>query len=309
VVVLVGSYTSRILALRRDPESGALSDPATVAELANPSWLALHPTLDVIYAVSETENGAVAAFHRDGTALGRQPSHGGEPCHVAVDPSGSRLAVANYGGGSVTVYPLSPNGSIGPAERIIPFGEEAHAHQVVFHADRAIVTDLGNDEIRQYTPDFSSMAVTHMPTGSGPRHLVFHPDGHAFATAELGAAVLVLDPDLGLLASLPATHSAAAENFPSGLTLSPDGHFLYVANRGPDVVTVFAVEGTELTPVTDVPTGGEWPRDLTFVEDMLYIANQRSDNITCFTIDAGIPYLAGIFTTERPSRILATCDS
>ncbi|HZM83647.1 MAG TPA: lactonase family protein [Candidatus Limnocylindrales bacterium] len=304
--VYAGSYTSSILSFQHDAATGALGDPAVVANLVNPSWLTRHPHLDVFYAVSETADGAVAAFHLDGTPLGTQPSHGSDPCHLAVNPNGSRLVVANYGGGSIAVYPLDAvDGRILPAERVESFGARARAHHVVFHADRAVVTDLGNDMFRLYTLDFSRWAVAHVPTGSGPRHLVFHPDGHAFATAELSSKVLVLDPDLGLLASVNATISAVSENFPSGLTLSPDGRFLYVANRGRDCVTVFAVDGTVLTPLTDAPCGGVWPRDLAFIGDTLYVANERSDSIVAFRLDAGIPTPTGVFGAPKPSRLLA----
>jgi len=306
VLVYAGSYTSQILRFRRDPATGALSDPAPVARLENPSWLTRHPRLPVFYAVSETADGAVAAFRLDGAALGTQPSHGAEPCHLAVDPTGARLVVANYGGGSIAVYPLDEvDGSILPAERVLSFGERAHAHQVVFHQDRAVVTDLGNDQIRQYTLDFSRVAIGHLPTGLGPRHLVFHPGGHAFATAELGASVLVLEPDLSLLATLNATCAAVPEKFPSGLTLSPDSRFLYVANRGPDCVTVFAVDGTTLTPVRDVPCGGVWPRDIGFIGDTLYVANERSDAIVAFGFEDGIPVAKGVFPSPKPTRVVA----
>jgi 6-phosphogluconolactonase len=306
VPVYVGSYTSSILSFQRDPDTGALGEPATVASLVNPSWLTGHPHLDVFYAVSETANGAVAAFRLDGTPLGTQPSHGADPCHLAVDPSGSRLVVANYSGGSIAVYPIDErDGAILPAERVESFGPGAHAHQVVFQGDRAIVTDLGHDQIRLYTLDFSSWAVAHVPKGLGPRHLVFHPDGHAFATAELGSKVIVLDPDLGHLATVEATHGASPENIPSGLALSPDGQFLYVANRGPDRLTVFAVNGTELTPLTEEPCGGVWPRDIVFIGDTLYVANERSDTIVAFGIDAGIPTPTGVFGAPKPTRLMA----
>jgi 6-phosphogluconolactonase len=303
--VYAGSYGPHILTLRRDPGSGALSDPVAVAGLTQPSWLARHPRLDVLYAVSETADGAVAAFAFDGAPLGHQPSHGGEPCHAAVDPTGSRLAVANYGGGSIAVYPLAEDGSLGPAERVLFFGEGAHAHQVVFHNGRAIVTDLGRDEIHQFTPDFASSVVSAMPSGCGPRHLVFHPGGHAFATAELSGSVLVLDSDLRHLATVPATHTPVVENAPSGLALSPDARFLYAANRGPNVVTVFSVDGSHLRPLADVPTGGDWPRDLTFIDGHLYVSNQRSDNVVQFILDGGMPDAAGAFPVPRPSCLLA----
>jgi 6-phosphogluconolactonase len=306
VLVYAGSYTSSILSFRRDPATGALGDPSPVASLLNPSWLTKHPHLDVFYAVSETTDGAVAGFRLDGALLSTQPSHGADPCHLAVDPTGSRLVVANYSGGSIAVYPLDgDDGTILPAERVESLGDRAHAHQIVFQADRAVVTDLGSDEVRLYSPDFASMTVVHMPAGCGPRHLVFHPDGHAFVTGELGSEVLVLDRDLTHVDSMSATGIAGQENYPSGLTLSPGADFLYVANRGTDRVTVFAVEGKSLKRLADEPCGGVWPRDITFIGDTLYVANERSDSIAAFGIDSGIPTPAGVFQAPKPTCLLA----
>ena len=113
------------------------------------------------------------------------------------------------------------------------------------------------------------------------------------------------DVDPATLHALAATR--LAENLPriDSLTLSPDGRFLYVANRGPDCITVFAVEGTTLTPVADEPCGGVWPRDLAFVGDTLYVANERSDTVVAFGLEAGIPTPTGVFRAPKPSRVMA----
>ncbi len=46
------------------------------------------------------------------TALGEQLSGGAAPCYVSVDPSGARLFVANYHGGSVATLPLESDGRL-----------------------------------------------------------------------------------------------------------------------------------------------------------------------------------------------------
>lgn len=317
--VYAGTYGPEIIRFHRDPDTGMLSGGTAVADLLNASWLTWHPRDAVMYAVSETDEGAVAAFRLQDERLeplGGQPSHGGEPCHVAVDPGGRFLLAANYGGGNVTVLPIGPDGSLAAASDAVnlPGGPgKAHAHQIVFHGGDVVVTDLGNDEIRRYTLDSEegrllpgSSPVTRAPGGCGPRHLLFHPSGYQYATAELVPGVLVFDPDFQLHHTLSATKSGDSENHPSGLTLSPDGRFLYVANRGPDVVTVFAVDGPHLEPVADVPVAGAWPRDITFIDGTLYIANQRSDTISVFEVEPGdgLPQLTGVVAVPKPARVL-----
>ena len=76
--------------------------------------------------------------------------------------------------------------------------------------------------------------------------------------------------------------------------MGADGRFVYLANRGPDTVSVFAWHGGA-TLIAEVPTGGEWPRHILLLTDHLYVANERSHSVTVFRIDpeTGIPRMQG----------------
>src|SRR5688572_16210627 len=77
----------------------------------SPSFLAMHPTLPVLYAVSEQEGGALVAFHLGEAEEARAIKTGGSsPCHVAVHPGGAIAAVANYADGSVALVGLDTGG-------------------------------------------------------------------------------------------------------------------------------------------------------------------------------------------------------
>ncbi len=70
-------------------------------------------------------SGSVSAFsiNRETgtlTALNRQPSVGGGPAHLIVDHGGKNVLVANYGGGSVAVLPIGPDGALKPAIGLHP---------------------------------------------------------------------------------------------------------------------------------------------------------------------------------------------
>ena len=98
---------------------------------------------------------------------------------------------------------------------------------------------------------------------------------------------------------------APADNYPSEIAISEDGQFLYVANRGLDLVTALAVSGPDVRPVSDVPTGGAWPRHLAVFGGHLYVANERSHDVTHFVLDAGIPEQAGdVVAIPSPACIL-----
>lgn len=91
---------------------------ATRAPSPSPSWLAAHPTLDVVYAAHEGA-GAVAAYERTDVLrlrpLGRSLHVGDSPCHIAVAPDGTFLVVTCYGDGRVVRVSLQPDGALGGA--------------------------------------------------------------------------------------------------------------------------------------------------------------------------------------------------
>lgn len=97
------------------------------AAVPSPSWLALHPNGNFLYAVNEISNfttsppsGSVTAFTinrgtGDLTMLNVVSSQGAGPAHLSVDPLGKFVFVANYGGGSFAVLPIHTDGSLGDA--------------------------------------------------------------------------------------------------------------------------------------------------------------------------------------------------
>ncbi len=278
----------------------------------SPSWLARHPSLPVVYAVAETDQGHVRAWELDdGTPaqpLGTAATGGAEPAHLTVHPSGRFLITANYTGGSISVHRLGPDGSIGERTELVqhqvhgehPRQDSAHPHMVLPIGDSVLVTDLGADAIYSYrlSPDgtLSQDGVLVAPRGSGPRHVL--PVGNRYyVTAELTGQVLVYDASERLAGAVAAS-ARPGPNQPSELV--SDGRYLYVANRGPNTVTVFDIRRDQPRYVTEVATG-DWPRHIALDDDKLYVANERSHQVMCMDVDpeTGIP--APSLTVEVPS--------
>jgi 6-phosphogluconolactonase (cycloisomerase 2 family) len=328
--VYLGSFTSGITVARQDPESGALEAVDSVATPAA-SFLAWHPDGHHLYAVHETDDGTVSAFRvgDDGRPrlINSQPTGGADPCHLVVHPAGRHLLSANYGTGSVAVHPLAADGSIEPLADLVQHRgsgpradrqEGPHAHQVRVSPDGAqvLAVDLGADSIFRYRLDLDTGKLAldgagRTDPGAGPRHLVFGAGGTVHVACELDSTVTTFGSDGGELTRLgavPATvESPRAANFPSEIALSADGRYAYVANRGQDVVTVFAVTGTGLRPLVDVPCGGRWPRHLAVAGPHLYVANQYTHQVTRFRLDpdTGVPEPAGVaIELDSPSCVL-----
>ena len=194
MIVYVGSYTgperaSGISVFRQDPASGDLAPLGSGVPTDNPSFLALHPRLPVLYAVNETApeespGPGVSAFAVDPsegrlTPLNRQPAHGTSPCYVSLDPQGRYVLVANYGDGTVAVFPVQPDGSLGEATDVVRHkgsGPHArrqqgpHAHSVQFDPQGTfvLVCDLGIDQVLTYRldPDAGKLRPHDPPAAS-----------------------------------------------------------------------------------------------------------------------------------------------
>ena len=110
-----GGRGTGIGALRASAD-GTLRWLGVAAAADSPSFLAVHPTLDVVYAVGEAARtvAGVPAVRRTSawTPAGRDWPAGEAACHVAVDPQGRFLVVTCWGDGQVLLYELDDDGGI-----------------------------------------------------------------------------------------------------------------------------------------------------------------------------------------------------
>ncbi|MEU0129896.1 lactonase family protein [Streptomyces sp. NPDC006289] len=348
----IGSFTSAgglgITVADVDGDTGALTVLASTDVVADPSFLAVGHApatgAPVLYAVSETSEGAAAAFDISGTGdagaprlIGElRPVDGSGPTHLAV--SAGHLLTANYGSGSVTVLPLRPDGAPAAATCVLRHegsgpdaGRQAdpHAHQVLPDpsGNWLLSVDLGTDSVRVCTLDPATGSLlphseAALRPGAGPRHLAFHPSGrHVYVLNELEPTVTVCrwDAAAGLLEPvgetpvLPAdAHdgAGAVRTYPSEAVVSHDGRFLWTANRGHDSISVLTLGETPEEPVlvAAVGCGGHWPRDLTLdpTGQWLYAANEHSGSVSWFALDAetGMPSAAGSVEIPAASCVI-----
>jgi 6-phosphogluconolactonase len=323
-LVYIGTYTGAkskgIYAFRMD-SAGRLSPLGLAAEVASPSFLAIHPNGKVLYAVSETEGpkgGVLSAYtinRSDGklTLLGKASTVGSGPCFVSTDSTGKAALVANYGGGSLASFPLDAEGRPGEATTFIqnkgksvnPGRQEAaHAHSIQASPDNrfALAADLGLDEVLVFHLDPAKATLVpnrppfaSLDPGSGPRHFAFHPNGKvAYVINELKSTVTVFDWDAAkgvlskgpTLSTLPADFSG--ENTTAEVQVHPSGRFVYGSNRGHNSIAVFRTDDKgRLTPVGQVSTGGKTPRNFRIDPSgsFLLAANQDSDSVVVFKIN------------------------
>jgi len=236
-----GIYVSRF-----DDATGALAAPVLAAKATNPGFLALHPTLPVLYATSELPGadgkptGGLLAFAIDEatghlTKKNDQPSGGPGPCHLSVDHTGKVVLAANYGGGSVICLGLEPDGGLKPVVVGSPGGfiqhegrsvnekrqEKAHAHSIYPAPDGrfAITCDLGIDKVLVHALDVNRAtlaphASAAVKPGAGPRHFAFHPGGrfgHAVNELDLTVTGFAYDSAAGTLMEIQTLSTLPAD--------------------------------------------------------------------------------------------------
>ncbi|MGY0022160.1 lactonase family protein [Streptomyces sp. cg35] len=332
----IGSFTAAggrgIATAAVDTADGSLRLLGATDALPDPSYLAVADGL--LHAVSETADGTVAAFRTDTTpvTLAAPPVRvdGDGPTHVSV--RGGHVFTANYGSGSVTAVPLRADGTPDAAGRDVlrhtgsgphPQRQQApHAHQVLPDPSGhwVVSVDLGTDSVRVCALTDGRLTPHHetaLRPGSGPRHLAFHPSGrHAYVLNELAPTLTVCRWDATTGTLKPLTEVALlpgaprGDAYPSELVVSPDGRFLWTATRGEDVLSLLALDATGEHPTlrSTTPCGGHWPRDLALHPSarFLYAANERSGDVTWFTVDdtTGTPVRGGSVQVPAASCVV-----
>lgn len=337
--LVIGTYTEKmphvagkgagIYTVRFDAVAGQLIPEYVTAGVTNPSYLAYHAPKKLLVAVQETDQLATSsliAYRVDRAGgklhlLGQQPTLGVSPCHVSVDHTGQFVFVANYGSGNVTVFPMTPDGCPQPASGASQHpGTHPHAHMIVPDPTNRFVlaVDLGLDKLRVYQMPSTDGKMTvyseaAVAAGSGPRHLVFHPNGRVlFLVHEITSMITTWAfadgrfTHLHTVSTLP--EHFVGDNAPAAIRVSADGRFVYAANRGHDSVAVFAFDAPsgELVPLAHHFVAGQTPRD--FVLDptgrFMLVANQGSDTVVVFRLNpqTGLP-AEKVYTLQIPTPV------
>jgi len=244
--------------------------------------------------------------------------------YITTDKSGKWLLGASYGGHKVTVNPIGSNGKVGKESQVIPTALNAHAILTDKSNKYAFVPHLGTDQVFQFRFDAgtgklssNTPATVQMKSRTGPRHLVVSNDNKfVYLLNELTAVVttLALDQKTGQLtqvseaSALPADSKLqpGAPRVPAGtsggpardvsndiwasdLHLTPDGKFLYAAERTGSSIGAFSVDATtgKLTFLSSTPVEKQ-PRGFRIHPNgkFMVVSGQQSSTTSVFAIEA-----------------------
>jgi 6-phosphogluconolactonase len=297
-----------------------------VPSLESPTFIAIHPTKKFLYSVNRgkadiaDQGGSVSSYGIDPTTgrlsgINNKSSYGEGPCHVVVDRTGENVFISHYGDGNLTVLSLFEDGQIGSVSDAKKFTgnsinaerqQSPHIHSTVPSHDNKFlyVMDLGTDKIYIYefnaeegTLKSASTPEVSVVPGAGPRHFTFHPSGDfAYLAEELTSTVAAFSVDrvTGALTLLQDSVVSLPENFTEQNTSADihtdvSGKFLYVSNRGANVLSIFSIASDgKIMLIGHQDTNGKVPRN--FLVDpkgeYIFVANQDSDSIHIFKVNS-----------------------
>ena len=289
--ILLGTYTRKnsegIYQITLDTKQEKLVDLKLIANTQNPTYLDYHE--GTLYSVYQKDNeGGVAIYNyqnEETKLIEAITEEGVQPCYVHFNPVRNEIYDSNYHRGIVNVY------QDGKIKETISYPKGAHAHYAHTHpkTNALYTVDLGNDMIHKYE-NLEEVATYKAKTGSGPRHLVFHPNApYIYAFTEHSCEVIVLKDDKELK-EIQVIDALDKEDEKSGaaIRITKDGKFLYVSNRGHDSITAFKInDDYTVTKIQNISTEGEHPRDFNLdkEENFIVVANRDTNNLTLFKRD------------------------
>lgn len=319
-----------IYAARLEQRNGHLSPIGQVAGIERATWLVVHPEKPILYSVGmQSPDFAVEArIHSLGIdrstgalhAINDVGAGGTDATHLDLGMASQTIFSANHGTGDVSAISLSDDGSLGGVASLRrntgsgphPRQEGPEMHAVaVARGERFVVgADFGADMLlvhpfdkRTRTLGPAVTPVERMPPGSGPRHLVFRPDGGFLymnneITAELRA--YRWDPDEGRLDLVQSVAAYAGDyegpRSAAEIVISPDGRFLYHSLRGPNgALVVFEIDARQgsLSEIQRVAwPHTPWSMALAPGGRWLLVANQATNTVAVVSIDPATGRLA-----------------
>jgi 6-phosphogluconolactonase len=242
--------------------------------------------------------------------------------YILVDQTGRYLLGASYGGHLVSVNAIGKDGKVSEPIQVVPTARNAHAI-ITDRTNRYVfVPHLGTDQIFQFRFDAktgklsaNTPPVVQLKAGTGPRHIVMSPDNtFAFLLNELVATVTTLSHDTatGLLTEVASASALPADTrlgpggprgpvapgetprdrsndiWASDLHVTPDGKFLYAAERTSSSIGAFSVDVAtgKLTHLSSTPTEKQ-PRGFRIdpTGRHMVVSGEKSDTISVYAID------------------------
>lgn len=288
ITVFEMNRTTKELSFVSDHDAGGLA-----------SFLALDLGNLRLFSADEN-NGGVVAFTISAETGSLTPNGSAaspnKPVYLSLTPDGQYLFGANYGEGSVDVYPVGATGQVSPSVQTVTTGTNAHCI-VMDSMSRVLVANKGADTISRFTFAAGTLTPQSPPTTAlgSPRHITFGSDGRAYVVSENDDLITAFTVESGGELSVSWQDSRLPDGgSPDGDTgadirITPNGKFLYATNRGSsNTIAAYDISSGTGQFIEHEPTLGETPRSMAMDPqgEFLVVGNHGNNKVTVFTIGA-----------------------
>lgn len=250
-VLHAGSVDSPLL-------SGALSvRPDAVATGGSPSWIAWHPTLDVIYAALEGDR-TVQAFARTGAEtfepLGDAVEAGEAVCHVQASPDGSMLLASCWGDGRLVKMTLDAKGR--PSNPVLaPETVDPYAAPAVDAADFPALAATGLGDLGALIGSAAATPEDEPEVRPSRAHQALFLPGGLVATTDLGRDVVRLWRQNGTRLEFVQSVTLPKGSGPRHMAWHPSGHLFVLTEMSCEVFALAPDAAGDWRVVSGSPLG------------------------------------------------------
>ena len=307
-------YSAEILVFELNSQNGDIKEIQSMPVGGAVLPMALSPDRRHLYGALRTQPYRVVSLAIDAvtgklTRLADAPLPESMP-YISVDRTGRYLigVTAPWHGPRVgrksliSVSPITADGVAQAAHQVLPTWNKAHCVMATPSNRHVYATSCEEDKIvcRAFdgaTGMLSTDAeITEVGAGAGPRHMAFHPSNRfMYLLNETDATIYTFahDQQSGKLeqrqisrvrAPVPGARSLIA----SDIRVTPNGQFLYAAERYSNTLAAFKIDTVSgmLSPVGSYPTDTQ-PRGFNIdpLGRFVLVVGRMSDGMTVYAID------------------------
>lgn len=307
-------YSAEILVFELNSQNGEIKELQSMPVGGAALPMALSPDRRFLYAALRTQPYRVVSLAIDAatgklTRLADAPVPESMP-YISVDRTGRYLiGVTSPWHGPregrkslISVSPITADGVAQAAQQVLPTWKKAHCVMATPSNRHVYATSCEENKIvcRAFDAATGTLSadaeIIDVDAGSGPRHMAFHPSNrYMYLLNETDGTIYAYahDQQSGKLEKLqisrvrtpvPGARSLRA----SDIRVTPNGKFLYAAERYSDTLAAFKVDLLTgmLTPIGSYPTDTE-PRGFNIdpLGRYLLVVGRMSDGMTVYAID------------------------
>lgn len=228
----------------------------------------------------------------------------GHVTKIEREKDGKYRSVTLFDDAAVVLFKIEEDGSLGDVCDVsVVHGEGSSGPHMIPHLHCAVadpsgeifaVCDKGLDRIYTYRIDRENgrlvrLSETTVETGCCPRYGAFHPSLPVFySNNEKTPEIFSFHYDVKsgemirfAVDSVQEPQNAGQATEPSDIVVHPGGNYLYVSDRGADMIAVFDIdEKGGLKLKQNIACGGKNPRGLCLSPDLRFMLVANSDTAT-----------------------------